>query len=81
MIPEGRARKRRIRRRRIPYEATCRMSVHRQEEGDEQMVSVPESLVALLADLGVGSRIHEQHAQQHDMSGDPAGLCVVDLHC
>jgi hypothetical protein len=42
-------------------------------------MGVPEGLKALLSDLGVSGRVHEEHTKQHDMSCYPASLCVVDL--
>ena len=42
----------------VSHETASRMRVHRQEEGDEQMVRVPERLVALLPDLRVRRCIH-----------------------
>lgn len=55
------------------------MGVHGEKERNEEMVRVPEGLKTLGADLGVRGRVHEQHAQDHDVPGDAAGLGVVDL--
>ena len=65
----------------ISDEASRRMRVHGQKEWDEQMMRIPESLVTLLSNLGVCSRIHEQHTQQHNMPGNASSLLVMDLHC
>lgn len=64
---------------RVADEAADGVGVKGQEEGDEEVMGVPESLKRLLADAGVGRRVHEQHAQQHDVAGDAARLGVVNL--
>lgn len=43
----------------ITNEAACGVGVESKKEGNEQMVSVPESLERLLSDLGVCSRVHQ----------------------
>lgn len=45
------------------------------------MMRIPECFEALLANLGVGSRIYEQHAQQHDVTRHAASLCIMNLDC
>src|SRR4051812_4551249 len=45
------------------------------------MVSVPESLERLLSDLVVCGCVHEQHAEQHDMTSYASWLGVMDLNC
>jgi len=35
----------------------------------------------LLADTSVGSGIHQQHAEQHNMTSNTTGVHVVDLEC
>ena len=59
VIPEGFARKRRLRRDSISNEAARGMRVESQEEGDKQMVSIPESFVGLLSNARVGGCVHE----------------------
>ena len=44
---------------RVTHEAAGGVSVHAEEEGDEEVVGVPERLVGLLADLVMGGRVHE----------------------
>jgi len=56
------------------------VGVETQHEGDEEVVGIPEGLERLLADLGVGGGIHEEHAQEHDVAGDTAGVHVMDLY-
>ena len=80
MTPEPFASKRTIRLSAISDEAPGRVRVHGQQERDEEVMRVPKRLIALLSDLGVRRRVHEQHAEQHDVSGDAAGLGIVDLH-
>jgi hypothetical protein len=48
-------------------------------EEERQMVSVPECLKALLADLVMSRGIHEHHDEQHEMTSDASRLGVVDL--
>lgn len=55
------------------------MRVQAEEEGDEEVVRVPEGLEALLADAVVCRRVDEQHAEQHDVPRHAAGLLVVDI--
>jgi len=61
------------------HKAPDGVGVQTQEEGDEQVVGVPERLERLLPDAVVGRRVHEQHAEQHDVAGNAAGLRVVNL--
>lgn len=56
------------------------MCIHSQEEGDEQVVGIPERLERLLANSMMGSGVHQQHAEEHDVAGDTTGLSVVDLY-
>ena len=55
------------------------MRVQTQHKRDEQVMRVPERLEGLLPDLRMRGRIHEEHAQEHDVAGDAAGLRIVDL--
>lgn len=43
------------------------------------MVSVPEGLEGLLADFGVGSGVHEQHAKKHHVASNTTCFSVMDL--
>jgi len=63
----------------VADEAAGCVGVEGEEEGDEEMVCVPEGLERLLADVGVRGGVHEKHAEEHDVAGDAAGLGVVDL--
>lgn len=64
----------------IANEAPRGMGVESKEEGNEEMMCVPERLVRLLPDLGVGGRKHQQHAQEHYMPCDATHLGVVYLY-
>ena len=63
----------------VSDEAVGGVRVHTQQEGDEQMMGVPERLERLLSDPVVSGRIDEQHAEQHDVSSDTTGLSVMDF--
>ena len=56
------------------------MSIQSKQERDEQMVSVPKRFVGLLPYLRVGRGEHEQHAEEHDVASNAAGLSVVNLY-
>jgi hypothetical protein len=64
----------------VTHETSCGMGVHSEEERNEQVMCVPESLKRLLTDLCVSSRVHEKHAQEHDMPRDATSFGVVDLN-
>jgi hypothetical protein len=55
------------------------MGIHSEEEGDEQVMRVPEGLEGLLTDLCMRSRIHQKHTEKHDVSCDTTCFGVVDL--
>ena len=80
VLPEVGAGKRRLGVRSVAHEAANGVGVEAKEERDKQVVGVPEGLEGLLPDAVVGRRIHEQHAKEHDVSGDASGLRVVDLN-
>lgn len=63
----------------VTNETSCGMGVHSEEERDEEVMSVPESLEGLLTNLGVCSRVHQKHAKKHDMSRDTTNFGIVDL--
>ncbi len=80
VCPEIGSRERRIWCGGVSNEAVGGVGVHTQQERDEEMVSVPESLVGLLADLVMSSGVHQQHAEKHDVSCDATSLSVVNLN-
>ena len=64
---------------RVANEAACGVGVHGEEEGDEEVVSVPEGFEGLLTDLVVCGGVHEEHTEEHDVASDTASLGVVNL--
>jgi hypothetical protein len=64
----------------VTNETSSSVGVHSEKERNEEMMCVPESLERLLANLGVGSGVHEKHAEQHNMSRDSTCFGVVDLN-
>jgi hypothetical protein len=46
---------------------------------ESQVMGVPEDLKALLADLLVSGRVHQEHNKQHEVSSDATRLSIVDL--
>ena len=80
MGPEGLAGKRRKGILGISNEAVGCVSVHSQQEGDEEVMCVPERLERLLAYAVMRCGVHEEHTQQHDMASDATGLRIVDLN-
>lgn len=79
VVPEVGTSKRRMSGSGVTDEAAGGMRVHPQQERNEEVVSVPESLERLLPDPVVCCGVHEQHAEQHDMASDATSLGVVDL--
>src|SRR5437660_1697174 len=64
---------------RISHEAAGGMSVEGEEEDESQVVGVPESLEALVANLVVRGGVHQQHAEEHDVASDTTGFGVMDV--
>ncbi len=56
------------------------MSVEREEERYEEVVSVPEGLIGLLPDTDVGGGEHHEHAKEHDVACYSACLGIMYLH-
>ena len=44
------------------------------------MMRIPESFERLLSNLVVGSSVHQQHAEKHDVTGNAARLCVMNFN-
>ena len=63
----------------VAHEAAGGVGVEGEKEGNEEVVRVPERFEGLLPDLGVRGGVHEEHAEEHDVAGDAAGLGVVDF--
>ena len=81
MSPEWLTCERRERLYRVPDETAGRMSIQSKQERDEQMVSVPKCFVGLLPYLRMSCGEHEQHAEEHDVACNAAGLSVMNLYC
>ena len=64
---------------RVTHETADRVRIQSKDERDKQMVGVPEGLKRLLANSVMRSRVHEKHAEKHDVAGDTARLGIVDL--
>jgi len=79
VVPVFLARERRDRVGCVPDEAAHGVGVKTEEERDEEVVRIPESLERLLSDFVVSRRVHEQHAEQHNVARHTAGLLVVDV--
>ena len=79
VLPELGAGKRGLGVRGVTHEAPDGVGVEAEEERDEEVVRVPEGLEGLLPDAVVGCCVHEQHAEEHNVSGDTSGLRIVDL--
>jgi len=57
------------------------MSVKTDHEEERKMMSVPESLKTLLANLLMSSGIHEHHDEKHEMTGNSSCLSIMNLQC
>jgi hypothetical protein len=64
----------------ITNEAAGGVGVETQQERDEQMVRVPESLERLLSNAVVSGCVHQQHAEKHNVTSHTTSLSVVDLY-
>lgn len=67
--------------RRVPYETACGMRVERDHEEERQVMRVPKRLKALGADFMMGSAVHDEHKEDHEMSSYSSRLGVVNLQC
>ena len=63
----------------VANEAPSRMGVKTNHEEKREVVGVPERFEALVANFVVRSCIHEDHNEQHEVTGDTTGLGVVDV--
>lgn len=66
---------------RITHEAASSVSVKTEHKGNEQVMRIPKGFERLLTNLGMGRCVHEQHAQEHDVTSNTTNLSVVDLNC
>jgi hypothetical protein len=79
MTPEIFAGERGERFRSVSDEAAGGMGIEPEEERDKQVMRVPKRLERLLPDFMMCCCVHQQHAKQHNVTRDRAGLCVMDL--
>jgi hypothetical protein len=80
MIPKKRPGKRAIGLGCISDKTSRSMRIKGEEEHKCEMMCIPEGFEGLLADWCMSSRVHEQHAQQHDVSSDPTGFRIMNLY-
>lgn len=66
---------------RVANEAAGSVRVKSDEEEERKVMCVPEGLEALVADLAVRRRVHEEHDEEHEVAGDTTWLRVVDVEC
>lgn len=62
----------------VADEALGGVGVEADEEGDEEVVRVPEGLEGLLSDFGMRGGVHHKHTEEHDVPCDATSLSVVD---
>ena len=65
--------------RRVTNEASGGMGVETNHEKEREVVRVPEGLEALVTDLVVCRGIHEDHDEEHEVTGDASCLLVVNV--
>jgi hypothetical protein len=65
----------------IADEAASGMCVDTDHEEEREVMCIPESLEALVANLMVGGGVHEDHDKEHEMTSDTTWLFVVDILC
>lgn len=63
----------------ITYETSGGVSEQTEHEKECQVMCVPKCLKALIANLPVGGRVHENHDEEHEMASDSSRLLVVDI--
>ena len=79
--PEWLTCERRERLYRVPDETASCMGIQSKQERNKQMVGVPKCFVGLLSYLRMSCGEHEQHAEEHYVACDPAGLSIMNLYC
>lgn len=63
----------------VADETTCCVRIQPEGEEKGEMVRVPERFEALVAHFSTCSCVDEEHDEKHEVSGDAAGLSVVNL--
>jgi hypothetical protein len=79
MVPEIGAIERTIWLGRVTDEASCGMGIQRQDEDERKMMRIPKRFERLLTNGCVRGGIHQEHAQQHHMPGNPTSLSIMNL--
>ena len=64
----------------VADEAVRGVRVHAEEEGNEEVMRVPEGFEGLLPDFVVGGGVHEKHAEEHHVARHTSCLSVVYLN-
>jgi hypothetical protein len=55
------------------------VGVYANHEEEGKMMGVPECFEALLTDFVLSGGIHQEHDEEHEMTGDAASLCVMNI--
>ena len=63
----------------VSDETASGVGVESDHEEECEVVGVPESLKTLVADLVVGGRVHDEHDEQHEVTGNATSLFVVNI--
>lgn len=63
----------------VTDEASHGVGVKTEHEEEREVVGVPEGLETLLANFVCRSRVHEDHDQEHDVTGEATRLPIVDI--
>ena len=63
----------------VTDETTSRVRVEADHEEERQMMCVPECLEALMTNLVMGCGVHEQHDDEHEVTGDSSWLSIMDV--
>lgn len=65
----------------VADEAPGGVTVEPDHEEEREVVGIPESLKALVTNLVMGSGVHQEHDEQHEVTRDATGLRVMDIQC
>jgi hypothetical protein len=63
----------------ITNETTSGVGVEAKHEEEGKMMCIPESLETLLPDLSMRGSVHDDHDEEHEVSGNATCLSVMDL--
>ena len=65
----------------VSDEATGSVCVKGNHEEKREVMGVPERLKALATDLVMGGSVHDEHDEQHEVTGDATSLFVMNVLC